>query len=649
LRKIRYDLQAMNHVNSGGADRSGLLQASDALIIVAPFNAADQAALGPHILQGRARQAGMSLSVFYANIWFASLIGIDTYDLIYRKRGYTGALFGERLFARAAFGLPPLGRWAESMFDPRHICPEAPQVQQSLFVTEMDGCERLDIDELVRFERLATDWVEEAAALISSKPWRVVGASCIFEQRNASIAILKRVKDRIPDVVTVMGGTNASPAFLQSDAIDYVFMGESDLTFPRFLQDLAVGQRPEARVVNGEPLQDLDSSPCPDFSEYVAQRDHFLPPTSVEGHSRIVYETSRGCSWGTKRQCHFCGEARLRSGPRIKSADKVLSDLRTLAERHPALPLIMTDIDMPYQYLRTLFPMLGRAKLSLKLGYQIRPNLSLKQALTLRGAGDVALFAGIEAFSPKLLSLMNKEPSVRSRLMTLRYVLSVRMAISWHLLWGIPGDDSECYDETLALLPLLRHLPPPNAMYHVALPRDSPFVGQPGRFGIRDLRPIESFGAVLPDDIDAREVAYTFYGNYECGAHRDLETIRNIDREIETWRDRWFGEAEAAVMYVMRVGERFLLLDTRGVPGTKPAQVLDRAQASRVLVATPDLGLESVEWALDNKLGVIIEDWYLPLAVAAPELLAEFEAEAREGRPRLTPAQDLGDVDHSFQ
>src|SRR6516165_8740115 len=80
----------------------------DVLIIVPPFADFDRPALGPHVLQACAREAGFEVRVLYANLLLAEEIGAQTYlALCYAP---TALLMGERFFAATAYGVPSLGR-----------------------------------------------------------------------------------------------------------------------------------------------------------------------------------------------------------------------------------------------------------------------------------------------------------------------------------------------------------------------------------------------------------------------------------------------------------------------------------------------------------------------------------------------------------
>src|SRR5437588_757505 len=90
----------------------------DALIIVPPFFELRYPSLGAHVLQACAAAAGFRVRVFYANLLFALHVGVSTYTSM--AKAPSGTFLGERLFARAAYGVPPLGDHAD-MFTPEQI------------------------------------------------------------------------------------------------------------------------------------------------------------------------------------------------------------------------------------------------------------------------------------------------------------------------------------------------------------------------------------------------------------------------------------------------------------------------------------------------------------------------------------------------
>jgi len=66
------------------------------------------------------------------------------------------------------------------------------------------------------------------------------------------------------------------------------------------------------------------------------QRDVFTPASRYAAADVLwlPYEGSRGCWWGEKHHCTFCGINGQGMEFRARSADRVIADLRTLVQRH---------------------------------------------------------------------------------------------------------------------------------------------------------------------------------------------------------------------------------------------------------------------------------------------------------------------------
>ena len=88
-------------------DVSDVLRPARVLIIVPPFAFIDRPALGVHLLQGIGRRLGIDVQVLYANMLFAGFVGHELYEAL-ATMSYS-LFLGERLFARSAFGVPPMG------------------------------------------------------------------------------------------------------------------------------------------------------------------------------------------------------------------------------------------------------------------------------------------------------------------------------------------------------------------------------------------------------------------------------------------------------------------------------------------------------------------------------------------------------------
>ena len=104
--------------------------------------------------------------------------------------------------------------------------------------------------ELIRGARSRADgFLRRCVESVDWGAYDVVGFTTTFAQNVASLALARRVKERSPESVVVLGGANCEGemglALHRSfPFVDLVCAGEADLTFPRLLTTLRGGRRP---------------------------------------------------------------------------------------------------------------------------------------------------------------------------------------------------------------------------------------------------------------------------------------------------------------------------------------------------------------------------------------------------------------------
>jgi ribosomal peptide maturation radical SAM protein 1 len=610
-------------MNESKSKLGSSLAAAEVLLIVPPFGGGDRPCLGIHLLQAAVRRRGLRAQVLYANLAFAAEIGETAYQAICSLP--VSWLLGERLFARAAYGVPPLGHDRC-----RHAFDELARYRAAGydFIT-------LQPEALGPLEELACQWVQEVAEAVTSARYPIVGCGTTFEQTATAIALLNAIKDRRPGTVTVLGGANAEGAMAEgllslSDRVDYVFSGESDDTFPAFVEAILQGQPPVERVLRGKYCINLDSLPTPDYTDYYQQLSFFLPESETvrSGRCYLSFETSRGCWWGEKNRCSFCGLSGEAVSFREKSAQRVIEELRLLTREHPTNKVAIHDNVMPHAYFHTLLPQLPAELPGIELSCELRSNLTLGQVRALATAGVTQFQAGIESLSPGLLRLMRKGVSAASNIALLRYCRALGVDVRWNLLCGLPNDEAAFYSEILALLPLIRHLRPPSALNAFVLSRFSPYFERPAEYGIARIHAIPAYRDVLPLNVDPDQIAYHFTADFRSGALAHPDLLRRLAAEVVGWRRLWSASRGVKPeLSISRQGKEFLLVDSRSPEGTSERRSLTPEQVA-VLLTKNRLNDKraDLKWALDAKLLLELDGHAVPLATSEPEILASFEA-----------------------
>lgn len=630
-----------------------VLRPADVVLVVPPFAWIDRPSLGLHLLQATARRLGFEVQVLYANLLFCSYFGESTHNTLCRI-GH-GLFLAERMFARAAYDTPPLGRDGGEGMRPRLADLTEKYARANLAVS-------LGVPQFLALEAQMADFIEALAQALAG--YACVGCTSSFEQNAAAIALLRRIKALSPKTTTLLGGANCEGEMAEgilslSDAVDHVFSGESEASFAAFLQTKGQ-ERP--RIYLGKPVQALDELPTPDYSDYYAQLAAFLPGSLLQRNGLVclTYETSRGCWWGEKSHCTFCGLNGEGMGFRAKSAERVLAELHQLLPAHPIADpsgvqvaaggtlqgersrrvrlVSMTDNIMPHSYFQTLLPRLTREFADVTIMYEEKANLSLQQCQALVQAGIREIQPGIEALSTDLLRLMRKGCTASQNLALLRYARVTGLYLYWNLLYGFPGESLQSYRETLSLMPRLVHLQPPVTACPVVFDRFSPYFDRPQDFGIEDLRPLPYYAEVLPAQAAIARVAYHFEGRCRTALTEDPTLPIELGRALSHWRHRYYQKPAPELSLRRLSAGEFELVDTRGLPGLKERTTLDARQAQIVLWAHPlgQVSAEELSWAQEGQAALPLDGKLVPLATADRELMLELQPSAA---PRTEPVE----------
>jgi ribosomal peptide maturation radical SAM protein 1 len=305
---------------------------------------------------------------------------------------------------------------------------------------------------------------------------------------------------------------------------------------------------------------DLTSLPTPNYDDFFAAVARHS--NDLELNPRLVIETSRGCWWGERSHCTFCG---LNGGAmeyRVKSAPQVLEEIRELRATHGNLPVDTVDNILALEFLETLFPELAKQQSGLNLFFETKSNLKLHHLKLLRDAGVTRMQPGIESLSDSVLQLMRKGVPAALNVQFLRNAKEVGIWANWNYLWGFPGEDPDEYENVADLIPLIHHLPPPVIGSRLRLDRYSPLYQSPEKYGLREIRPYPAYRFAFPQSTDETlyRLAYYFVYCYNDGRDPDAYTLR-LSTELARWRQE-HGRAECVFLDDSR-NRRMLVLDTR--------------------------------------------------------------------------------------
>jgi ribosomal peptide maturation radical SAM protein 1 len=199
----------------------------------------------------------------------------------------------------------------------------------------------------------------------------------------------------------------------------------------------------------------------------------------------LPVESSRGCWWGQKHHCVFCGIDDETLKYRSKNAEAVFELLSHMRDRYGEhVPMRFSDYIFPHNFFTDLLPKLAQVSPRYDLQCEIKANQTNERVKAFADAGFSELQPGIESFDTNVLRLMDKGVSGMQNVFLLKQGYVHGIQINYNILYGIPGDRPEWYERMVRLLPRLFHLTPPVTRTETIVTRFAPLQANPNRFGI---------------------------------------------------------------------------------------------------------------------------------------------------------------------
>jgi ribosomal peptide maturation radical SAM protein 1 len=572
-------------------------------LVSMPFVSAWRPSIQLGLLKAVAATHGFAVTTFHLNLDFAQQVGLECYDALSEHRG---PLLGEWLFSHTAFG-EEVDR--EDHFLATFADALAPVLAEA----------RITLDQFRHLRR--TEVPRYLDRLLAAIPWgnfQVVGFTSTFQQNAASFALATRIKQRFPHVQTLFGGANFEGEMglelMRTVAcIDHAVIGEGDQAFPELLSALHQGHDSaevpgvvsrrggEVTPLRPRPLfRQLDDLPVPDYDEYFERAEQFeLLPRRAHRQVGIPFESARGCWWGQKHHCTFCGLNGTGMAFRSKSPGRLLRELGELASRYRSFHFEAVDNILDPSYLEKLFVLLTRAGTDFEFFYEVKSNLTRTQLKTLRDGGVRRIQPGIESLSSHVLKLMRKGVTGIQNVNTLRWARYYGIDVAWNVLWGFPGENTDDYNRQLNLLRLLAHLQPPTACGRIRLERFSPLFARREEFPAIRLHPEASYHYVYPPRINLERVAYFF--DYQLEDTLPDSVFEPTQEAIEVWQAAWAGPNRPALTFWS--APDLLQVEDRRDPGAVGTHTF-RGLLASVYAACSDRPVAAAE--VQQKLGL---DW----------------------------------------
>ena len=521
-----------------------------------PFSFSKYPSIQLGTLSALLKSQGIPVDCHHLNVRFAHKIGVPLYEMICEKR----ALFGEWLFSYLLF-----------RDNPKRT--EYPKVFKPVF----EQIARQSGHSIAYFEEMATkiapQFLTWAQTAIDWGQYTLVGFTSTFDQNVASLTMAKLIKDLYPNVTIVFGGANydgemGMEYFRAFPFIDHVVVGEGEVAFPALARQVlakrsngvpegvAYRQDGQLRLTPNRALfSDFSKTGPPDYDDYY----HLLAELggAAQGLDRILlYEGSRGCWWGEKHHCTFCGLNAQSMKFRAKSPEQVAQEMTYLSHRYDTARFRLVDNIIDMTYIDQLFGKFAANHCDLDVFIETKSNLHKNQIRTLAVGGVKCMQPGLESLSLTQLKAMDKGVTPIQNIVCLKWSFYYRISVSWNILLGFPGETNEDYLRQIDLIPSLLHLQPPEATGKFWLERFSPYHARPHEYGVRMTGPGLAYEYIYDArQVDLQKIAYDFeyeLENWPVDPHIYQELVAAVEgwQRLHASNDKPFLYYSKALDYV---------------------------------------------------------------------------------------------------
>ena len=307
-------------------------------------------------------------------------------------------------------------------------------------------------------QNAAGSFVETAGRLIAEDFADVYGFSSICSSYPATIRIASVVKAARPESFILLGGPQASVVDLETlrvfPFVDFVLRGEAELSLPLLLGELEGAQEllrvpsltyrclanPQ-RNPSAPVIEDLDLIPLPAY--------HLVG--GLHGATRAALELGRGCPFA----CSFCSTNDFfRRRFRLRSPDRVISDMRELAARYGIrdFELVHDMFTIDRKRVASFCDAMSASGDGFTWSCSARTDCVDEELLErMSRAGCKGIFFGVETGSPKLQKIIDKHLDLEraKQVISLTERLGIQSTVS--LITGFPEETWDDLEETLEI------------------------------------------------------------------------------------------------------------------------------------------------------------------------------------------------------
>ena len=311
----------------------------------------------------------------------------------------------------------------------------------------------------------------------------IVGLTSSTLTYNSALKLARIAKEVLPECLTILGGPHVTfwddKALKECPDVDVIVRREGEYTLLELVQKLEAGKsfrdvlgityRENGKITRNPDrpyIEDLDSLPFP--------ARHLWPMEQLRKYEDIIYlAASRGCVFW----CDFCSTVRMHGRHfRMRSPKSIVDELEFLHKTYGVTDFTFCDDAFTVDPHRTqeLCGLIVERKLKIKWNCGTRVDMLTRELLlTMREAGCISVWFGVESGSQKILDAMEKGISIEQTKRVFGWVRELGLKPVPNVILGFPGETKASAWKTIRFVEKIS--PDQVGFYNIA----TPFPGTP--------------------------------------------------------------------------------------------------------------------------------------------------------------------------
>jgi anaerobic magnesium-protoporphyrin IX monomethyl ester cyclase len=313
---------------------------------------------------------------------------------------------------------------------------------------------------------------------ISKVPSDVVGVTATTLLYKSAMKLINIAKEVQPQAVTILGGSHGTfwdeNALNEYPSLDIIVRREGEVTFIELLDKfkdksslgnvLGITFRRDGKIIRTPDrpfIEDLDSLPFPAHD--------LLPLENLKHMGKLLVPlvSSRGCVYW----CDFCSTVRMFGrGYRWRSPKNVVDEMQLVHDKYGVDQVTFYDDAFSVDRNRVLkiCEELHARKLNMTWDCGTRVDMVDKDLLTtMRDAGCIAVWLGVESGSETMLGAMHKNIKLDQTRLAYKTAQQVGLLTIANVVLGFPGETEQTAKETIRFV---KELNPDDVGFYVATP-----------------------------------------------------------------------------------------------------------------------------------------------------------------------------------